>query len=154
MRYVPTKFEHFIVQPTEVVTFIKDPYWDLEICDSVYAILTDPQCDEVLELCKQCGCGPEDDEYSVYSRFKIDEDEGNFIMISESPESGISGIFVDYCEGHGIEFQTHIDTPIMKKVDREIDWANEESWGEVAYTGNCSGYDHPRLLETLYHLQH
>ncbi len=150
-------FKDFKIQPTDVlVRFHKDDKtreFELESCDSWYAILTDAQYNDVLKAYKQ-GEDPEyETEWSLLSRFKVDDGKWNFVMISECPESGAWSL-EGYCEENGIDLQSHIDSPIMEKVDREIDWKDEESWEEVAYTGCVDEGNYPHLLKTLYCLQH
>ena len=144
----------FKIQPVEITNKFHESgieqTIDLSVADSAYAILDDLQYKEWMEIFNDADGPMYEDDFTSCMRFKVGNN--NFVLVSDCGDDICYGLLQIYCEKVGIVSQFHIDCSLLTKVDYDIDWSDEDSWGEEIYTG--AGEDHPELIEVFYKIQH
>ena len=146
--------QHFAVQPIEIITrFHEDDdnqEFDLSVVDSAYALLTDSQYDEWIEIFKTSEGPSYEGDFTTCLKFKMGNN--NFVLVSDNGDDICDGLFQEYCEEKNIPCQFQVDSPLLDKADHNIDWNNEDDWYDVVYTGAVN--DYPELIKIFYEIQY
>lgn len=130
---------------------------NLDVCDSVYAILTSEQLilwhKRFADVAKTEDAGKQymATTMSWNAEYQSHPNRGpHFVLVID--EGVLENEFEEFCKENKIDCQFHVDRPNCKTEDHEeFDWDSDEELLENIYTGSTDNY--PQLIRTLHNIQ-